>query len=356
MNYWLIILAGLTTGGISCAAMQGGLLASVIATGKTDELEHPSSTTQPTSFDFLDWAPVSAFLIAKLVAHTILGFGLGWLGSKLEISLGARLTFQIAAALFMLTAAANLLDIHPFFRRFTLTPPRFARKFIRSTTRNRALFAPALLGFLTIFIPCGVTQAMEVLAINSANPIQGALIMGAFVLGTVPVFAGIGLATAKLSELWSKRFLQVAAAAIVLMALSSINGVLVVLDSPLAANRLGPTIVRALPPYNKTSSRSYVQDPNVILEDGVQKITLAINNQGYSPRKFSVRVGVPVELTLETNGGVYSCATAFTFRSFKIYDNLGPNDSSVHTFTPTKKGKFTFACSMGMYSGVMEVI
>jgi len=39
MNLFLIFITGLTTGGIACAAMQGGLLASVIANQKDQEHE-----------------------------------------------------------------------------------------------------------------------------------------------------------------------------------------------------------------------------------------------------------------------------------------------------------------------------
>ena len=355
MNYWLIFLTGLTTGGFTCAAMQGGLLASVIASGKRQELNSSPNSRAAKSFDFLDWGPVLAFLIAKLLAHVVLGAGLGLMGSVLELSLTTKLIFQILAAIFMLGTAGNLLELHPIFRWFAIRPPRFAHKLLKNTTQNQALFAPALLGLLTVFIPCGVTQAMEIIAINSGSPMTGALTMGVFVLGTAPMFALIGVATAKFSEYWKRNFLRFAALALVYMALSSVNGVLTVSNSPLAINRLGPILVKALPPYTK-SDKVYKGDPNVTLENGIQKVTIKIENRGYTPRRFAVKAGLPVELTLSTEGGVYSCATAFTFKAFDIYDVLKPVDTKVHKFTPTKKGTYTFACSMGMYSGVMEVI
>ena len=43
MNLWLIFLTGLTTGGLSCLAVQGGFLASIIANQKEKELEHPTT-------------------------------------------------------------------------------------------------------------------------------------------------------------------------------------------------------------------------------------------------------------------------------------------------------------------------
>lgn len=356
MNLWFIFLTGLTSGGVTCAAMQGGILASTIANQKRAEGKKISVDSAPNSFDVGDWGPVSVFLLAKLIIHIILGFFLGWLGSAITLSLGMRLFFQGFAAIFMFASAMNLLEIHPIFRYVVIAPPKFARKLIKNNTAADRLFAPGLLGLLTVLIPCGVTQAMEILAISSGSPLRGALIMGSFVLGTAPMFILIGIATAKLSEVWRVYFLRSAAILLIGMALYSVNGILQVSDSPYSLQRMGPRIVRLLPPYDTASSTSKVSDPNVKLVDGKQKVTLSVTNSGYFPKTFRVQKDVPVELTLETKGGVYSCATAFTFRAFNISEFLQPNDSKVKTFTPTKKGLYTFSCSMGMYSGTMEVI
>lgn len=324
--------------------MQGGILASTIANQKKLKVE--------PGFGADDWAGVTAFLVTKLIAHIILGFFLGWLGSAITLSLSMRLFFQGFAALFMFASAMNLLEVHPIFRFMAFTPPKFARKLIKNNTTADRLFAPGLLGFLTILIPCGVTQAMEILAISSGSPIQGALIMGTFVLGTAPMFVLIGIATAKLSEVWRIYFLRTAAVLLIAMALYSFNGILQVMDSNYSLERLGPRIVKLLPPYDKSEQRT-IPTPSIV--DGVQPVTINILNSGYSPRHFAVKNGIPVKLTVNA-GEVYSCATAFTFRAFGINAFVKPNTNQVFTFTPDKKGIYTFSCSMGMYSGTMEVI
>lgn len=332
MDYLLIFITGLTSGGVACAAMQGGLLASVIANGKSKELESSSPSLAPRSFDLGDWGPVSAFLVAKLFSHLLLGALLGWAGSTFAMSLNFRLFFQGFSALFMLATAGNLLELHPAFRYLSFTPPKFARHLIKYNQSHASLFAPIILGLLTVFVPCGVTQAMAVSAINSGSPLSGLLIMGSFVLGTIPIFLLIGLATAKFSELWRTYFLRIAAIILIGMGLYSLNGILVVLDSPLA---LQP-------------SRSNVANTT-------QQVTIDVKNNGYSPNYFKVNVGQPVELTLRI-GSVYTCAASFTFTAFNIHTFLEPNTAQVFNFTPLQKGKYTFSCSMGMYSGVMEVI
>jgi sulfite exporter TauE/SafE len=345
MNLWLVFLTGLTSGGVTCAAMQGGLLASTIANQKNAEAGHRgTSDVKPKSFDLGDWGPVTAFLSTKLVAHFILGGLLGALGSVLTLSLGVQLFFQGAAALFMLASAMNILEVHPIFRYVTITPPRFARKLIKNTTTANRLFAPGILGFLTVLIPCGVTQAMEVLAITTGSPIQGALIMGVFVIGTAPAFAVIGLATAKLSEVWRVYFLRFAAILLIAMSLYSLNGILLATNSKYSAQRI----------WSVFQSPIGIS-PTPALVNGVQPVAISIENSGYTPRRFAVKAGVPVSLRVSA-GEVYTCASAFTFKAFGINAYIKPNSDQVFNFTPDKKGLYTFSCSMGMYSGTMEVI
>ncbi len=354
MDLWLIFFTGLTSGGVTCAAMQGGLLASTIANQKKRERRSQSIDATPHSFDSGDWGPVAIFLTTKLLAYTLLGAVLGALGAVFTLSLNFRLFFQGFAALFMFASAMNLLDVHPIFRYLAFTPPRYARKLLKNTTTTNRLFAPGLLGLFTVLIPCGVTQAMEVLALSSGSAWKGALIMGTFVLGTAPVFALIGLATAKFSEVFRIYFLRAAAVLLIIMALYALNGILLVTNSPYSFDRLGPKLVKLLPPYEK-STNAMTQGASVQTVGGVQKITINISSTGYAPRAFKVKAGTPVELTLKSKNA-FSCASSFTLSAFGISDFLQPTDTKVHTFIPTKKGLYTFACSMGMYSGTMEVI
>jgi uncharacterized protein len=350
MNLAVIFITGLTTGALTCLAMQGGLLAGVIANQKERELRGKRLTN---TIDTNDWLPVLLFLLAKLVSHTILGMLLGALGSVITLSLGMRVAFQLFAALFMFATAMNLLNVHPIFRYVVIQPPKFLQKKIRGLSKDDSLFAPAFLGFFTIFIPCGVTQAMEILAINSASPVQGAMIMFAFVLGTVPLFALIGVATSRFSELFREKFMKVAALLLIIMSLYALNGVLVVLDAPISAQKIVWMYQTVQSIENGTADQvTKTAKPGA---DGVQKVTIMIENAGYNPNLVQVRAGQPVELTL-SNDGAYSCASAFVLREFGIDAYVKPKTSQVFEFTPSRPGKYIFTCSMGMYTGTLEVI
>jgi len=332
MSLLALFLTGLTTGGISCLAVQGGLLASLIANQK----KHVQEKTTKLSLSMNDFWIVSVFLLAKLLVHTIAGALLGQFGETIAISYQVQLVFQLLVALFLVATAMNLLNVHPIFRYVAIQPPRWLFKIVRKSAKSQAFFAPALLGALTIFIPCGVTQSVELLAINSANAIMGASMMFFFVLGTMPLFMFIGLTTAKLSDAWSRLFNRIAAAVILLMALYSLNGVAVVLDSPFAVT------------FTPGGS-DLVQETG-----GVQRVEIEVKNNGYVPNYITVKKGVPVELTLRSNE-TYSCALSFVLREFGIQTFLKSTDEQTFTFTPTKAGSFTYTCSMGMYTGVLEV-
>jgi heme/copper-type cytochrome/quinol oxidase subunit 2 len=192
---------------------------------------------------------------------------------------------------------------------------------------------------------------MEVLAITSGNPVAGATILAAFVLGTSPLFALVGVATAKLSETFKQSFMKLAAALLVFLALSSFNGILTVLNSPLTFEKLTQSVTYFF------SQERFAGKKETLVETvgGAQQVLIQINPHGYAPNKIKVRAGIPVALTLKTED-TYSCASSFVLRAFNIEMQLAPTDSQTVTFIPTQKGKFPFTCSMGMYSGVLEVI
>lgn len=174
--------------------------------------------------------------------------------------------------------------------------------------------------------------------------------MFAFVLGTSPLFALVGVATARLSETFRQSFMKIAALLLVFLGLSSLNGILVVLDSPVTFNK----IVRPLT-YFFSNDRFSSGASSTATVEGIQPVVITVGNNGYAPKNVKVKVGVPVQLTLQTKD-TYSCASSFVFKAFNIKLQLGPTDTKTVTFTPTQRGKFQFACSMGMYTGVMEVI
>jgi len=206
-----IFLTGLLTGGITCMAVQGGLLATIVANS------NPPAGGQNPHVKII-WI-ILAFVGAKIVSHTLLGFFLGYFGSLFGFSVQFTAGMTMLVSLFMIGIALNMLEVHPFFRYFTVTPPKFLRSLIWKQSKRQDLFAPLVVGALTIFIPCGTTQAMMAQAVGYGNPFIGAAILFAFIVGTAPLFIIIGLAIGVLSETFQSWFTTIAAFLLIGMAL-----------------------------------------------------------------------------------------------------------------------------------------
>lgn len=339
INLWLIFLTGLTVGGLTCLAVQGGLLASVIASRegqvKKDQERHALFAT-------------AIFLVFKFTAYTLLGLFLGGFGGVININGQVQTLMQLAAGIYMVAVALNLLNVHPIFRYVIIQPPRFLTKLVKNQSKSKDIFAPAFLGAMTIFIPCGTTLAMETLAISSANAFIGAAVMAAFILGTIPLFFGIGFVTSLLGEAFKTKFLKLAAVVVIYLGITSINGALVALGSPLTLQSLAQNFSTIL--NNQSSVPASGSDVATNQEPEIN-----ITASGYSPNYFKVKKDLPVTIRL-TNTGTYSCASAFRIPSLGISENVGPNQSQTFTFTPRETGQIQFSCVMGMYRGVIEVI
>lgn len=340
MDLWVVFLTGLTIGGLTCLALQGGLLASVIASQNTISTEKKSH-----------FLPTTTFLVSKLFAHILLGFGLGFFGQTISLSDGVRAFIQILAGVYMIAIALNLLKVHPIFRYVVIQPPKSLFKLIRKESKSSDFFAPALLGFLTIFIPCGTTLAMEALAISTGNPFAGAAVMAAFVLGTSPYFLGVGFLTSKFGDLNHSKFIKLAAVAIIYLAITNINGSLIILNSPVTLQTLAEKIPIEITIGDEAANQADVGK----LVDGVQTFDIEVTSGGYYPRYIKAKQNQKVRLNLNSIDA-YSCALAFRIPAFKIAKNLAPNGTDFVEFTPTQKGRIAYTCSMGMYRGVVEVI
>ncbi|MGV8142079.1 MAG: cupredoxin domain-containing protein [Candidatus Pacearchaeota archaeon] len=101
-----------------------------------------------------------------------------------------------------------------------------------------------------------------------------------------------------------------------------------------------------------SNSRAILNEDGTIIEGDLQKVTLSIKDLNYYPSKITVQAGKPVELTLDSS--VTGCFRAFTVRELGLV-KYSKKPSEKIIFTPTKPGSYTFACSMGMGFGTLEV-
>lgn len=342
---WLAFITGLTTGGLSCVAVQGGLLASVILDEEKEYLEDKKKKQAPKA------RPVLLFVVAKLVAYTVLGFFLGYFGSFISLTPAFRGWLQILIGIFMVGLALNILNVHPIFRYFSIQPPKFIRKFIRKQTKSSGDLGAIFMGALTVLLPCAITQAMMLLAIASGSGVTGAAIMFSFILGTSPLFFILGYTATALTEKWNSVFQKAVAVLVILVAGftiftgATLAGLNISLKDKESTTECQGSQCPA--PENKA-------DNGVTTNNGIQEVTINISDNGYTPDDIKIKKGIPVKVTLKTNDTL-GCARAFVVPSLNIQKNLPKTGEDSFEFTPEKAGKIAFSCSMGMYSGQFVV-
>lgn len=338
-SLWLVAVTGLTVGGVSCMAVQGGLLASTVAqrARRLAAIEPDGADpARPHEGAAARALPVIQFQVAKLAAYTALGAVLGAFGSRM--SGRAQGVAMLVAAVFMVVVALQQYDAHPALRRLAYQPPRPVQRAIRAITRRGDALGPWLLGAATVLIPCGVTLAMEGLAVASRSPVRGAAIMGVFTLGTAPLFVALGLFASGLGAAAYRVFRPLATVALVAVAALTFVG--------------GLRLVGVALPGGGSVVGSAMADAG---GGSVQAVAIRAEDAAYVPDVVRVKAGVPTRLTLVTDGAA-GCTRAFNIPGLGIQETLPATGETVVDLPPLDAGTVPFVCGMGMFGGTIEVL
>lgn len=327
----IISLIGLTAGFSTCMALVGGLVLGISARMSDS---HPNATPGEK------FRPHLFFCSGRIISYFLLGGILGLVGSIFQFSSFSLGVLTIVIGIVMLIMGIQLLDIFPWTNRLRITLPKsISRKFGSPSAKKYSHGNTMLLGALTFFLPCGFTQAMQVYAIGTGNFFDGALTMGAFVIGTIPGLLGIGGLTSIVKGAFARRFFKLAGLVVICFAVFNIS------------NGLGLSGF-SLPLSNQSSAS--LNDPNVTIENGVQIVRMKEVEKGYIPKTFSIRSDMPVRWIIDA-GAPMSCAASFVVPKFNIRKTLMAGENIID-FPSQAPGVIKFSCSMGMYRGSFSVL
>lgn len=176
-SFALGIVASLST----CSAVLGGIILSLSA--------NTSKVSKKLAF-----ASGISFHIARVLAFLILGGVLGYLGliisqSGTFDSLEFSFWTNIVLAIVMLVLGINLLNLFDFSKLNLRMPKIFGTNITSQSEKSIGIWGGTGLGVLSFFLPCNFTQAMQFSAFTSGSIIDGAILLFAFALGTLPVLA-----------------------------------------------------------------------------------------------------------------------------------------------------------------------
>ena len=330
---------GLLAGVSTCAALTGGLILSMSQQWR-ELYSDNESITQRMQPHFL-------FNSGRLIAYLILGLLLGLLGSQLKTSITFGAVLVILVSLFMILNALKMLGIKKF-DWLQISLPKSFTKNISNEKNFRGKLMPTILGALTFLLPCGFTITVESLALLSGSPLNGALMLFLFALGTILGLLLIGLSSVSLkSSKSAANFSRIAGILVLVFAIFNINSQFNVLGLASANSINIPT--SATPTTAPASNL-----PPLI--NGKQVIEMEADFRGYRPNHFVVKAGIPVVWKINDTG-TNGCTGALIAKSFfNDIIQLTPGKIYEKEFTPKTPGNFRFSCTMGMANGSIEVV
>lgn len=331
MSYGFVFAIGLVAAMSTCLAVTGGLLVALAA---------KYSETHPHLTGVQKFRPHLYFNAGRVVGYTAFGGAIGALGSVLTLSPQVNGLITIAASLVMIILGFQLLHLFPGLKRFQLKMPKFlAHKIHDATSNAHHPTAPFFLGASTFFLPCGFTQALQLYVLSQGDWKVGALTMLVFSLGTLPALMSLSALSSFIKGAFQRYFLKFAGAVVILLGLFNINN---------GYNLTGMNISwAAFSRSNTAATTQTADDPNVRLVNGKQIVNMKVVGLTYSPHKFTVKQGIPVEWQIDGTGA-QGCAQVITVPSLGITKYLATTGITTIAFTPTQAGTIPFSCTMGM--------
>lgn len=328
----IVLLVGLTAGISTCMALVGGLVLGVA--GKFAQ-DNPQATPGEK------FVPHIFFNIGRIVSFFVLGGIIGLIGSAFQLSSTITGSLIVLVGLSMILLGLQLTNIFPRLSTISLTLPKGISKALGITTNSDKSYSHKGafgMGALTFFVPCGFTQAIQLYAMTTGSFMTGALTMAVFALGTTPGLLSLGGLTSFIKGKSSGLFFKFVGLIVVAMALFNIS------------NGLTLAGIKKNIQETKTIQK---QDPNVKMENGIQVVHMEQNARGYYPDVFTVKKGIPVKWIVKSVYP-YSCASSLMVQKLNIRTVLTEKEQ-VFDFTPKEAGDIPFSCSMGMYSGTIQV-
>lgn len=184
-------------GGVHCFGMCGGIVG---ALSLSTPQEHKIKSQFPILF---------GYNLGRISGYVVAGSIVGFLGSSLVDLTGiqnAKQVLSVIASLFMIALGLYLAGFWKSFNKleslgsylWKLIQP-VTKRFIPVTNFQQAV----PLGFLWGWLPCGLVYTALIWTLSSGGALEGALIMLAFGLGTLPNLLVMGVLATQLDR-WVK--------------------------------------------------------------------------------------------------------------------------------------------------------
>ncbi len=354
LNYLSVFVLGIVASTSTCMATSGALyLATIgkhgswkvgIEAGQEDRdkkvEKNPSSTDQfpnPLPNPISIPLPAISFNLGRVLSYGLFGFLAGYVGNFLIINLKIGSALTLFVSLFMVLLG---LDMARIISLGSILPTGFTKNLFERL-EHRLIKHPRktafFLGAITYLLPCGFTQTVQVYALGLASPVQSALTMMIFALGTVPSLLLVGYFSSFTQSKYYPYFMKTVGVLVFVIGISYFSNFL------------------SLYGIQVNLFSASVQSDNTIskIQNGYQIVQMTVNKYGYSPNVFTLKKGMPVKWII--NGeNVFGCQGYLVAPKLGVQKTLAYGENIIE-FTPVEEGTINFSCGMGMYRGRFEV-
>ncbi|MBK1724382.1 sulfite exporter TauE/SafE family protein [Thiocystis violacea] len=209
--YLTALLVGLL-GGVHCLTMCGGLVSS-LTLGLDAEMRRDPWRMLPYQV---------IYNLGRIAGYLVAGALVGGLGAILlqldSLQIMQRLLYALAGIMMVLLG----LYLAGWWRLLAVVERQGLRLWRRLEPISRR-FLPvrswrqaAIIGFIWAWIPCGLVYSVLITAVATGNPVEGALVMLVFGLGTLPNLLGIALLAGAAARIAERAWARQAAGALVM--------------------------------------------------------------------------------------------------------------------------------------------
>jgi sulfite exporter TauE/SafE/copper chaperone CopZ len=209
LGYGVIFTVGFLTG-FHCIGMCGGFVINYTQ-GVQDR------GRRAVFFSHLSYA------LGKNISYALFGAGFGVLGAILSITPHMRGVAALIAGSFLVLFGLNMLKLFPKFRLPSLRSKSgtVTQRIYQDIKPRRSPFS---VGFLSGFLlGCGPLQAMYIMALGTADPLKGALLLLCFGTGTLIPLLTFGVFASALSSKTQNQLLAVSGILVILMGVMMID-------------------------------------------------------------------------------------------------------------------------------------
>ena len=206
-NYLGAFLVGLL-GGVHCVGMCGGIVTALTFNAPSNSSSNIKTSPQIIILLGYNFGRIVGYMIAGALVG---GLGAGLLSladlqtSKAILSTIAAL-FMVALGLYIAGIWRGISYLEKFGQHLWKHIEPVSRRFIPATHFYKAF----PLGLLWGWLPCGLVYTILIWTLSAGSWLEGALLMLAFGLGTLPNLLAMGLLAQNLSrwtqKVWVRRF------------------------------------------------------------------------------------------------------------------------------------------------------